>query len=148
MKMIPVPQSSLEALLPFFAPIIGEMNLTGRIDVREWMEVLGRGYLSKSLDVYVDSLENPKHCLVMSRMLGGVDRGIIAVVRLIYSVPEERGNREATELMLQTIDNYAKIHECSVVLASSWKYKGARPIDSLWIGNGFEVQETTYIKTL
>lgn len=148
MKMIPVPQSSLESLVPFFAPIIAEMNLTERINVREWMEILGRGYLAKLADVYVDSLSDPQHCLVLSRMLGGVDRGVIAVVRLIYSKPDARGDTEAVQVMMSTIENYAKIHACDIILASSWKFRGVRPIDTLWKNHGFEVQETTYVKQL
>lgn len=148
MKMFPVPQSGLEALVPFFEPIVSEMNLTDRINVREWMEMLGRGYITKTTDVYVDSIQNPQHCLVLCRNFGGVDRGIITVVRLIYSKPEVRSDADAVAVMMKTIHAYAEIHDSNIILASSWKFKGSRPIDSLWIGNGFEVQETTYVKML
>jgi len=146
MKLKPVPQSGLEALLPFFTPICKEMNAADRITPHEWMDILARGYAGRYLDVYVDDFKNPDHCLVLARLPGGVDRGTVTVVRLIYSKPDARGDTDAVKLMLETIDNYHKIHGTTAILASSWKFRGSRPIDSLWLDNGYEVQETTYVK--
>ena len=146
MTLKPVPQSKLEGLLPFFEPICAELNATERITVKEWMEIIGRGYEGRYLDVYVDDFEDPKHCLVLCRMPGGVDRGVVTVVRLIYSKPDHRNDEDAVKTMMTTIDNYHKIHGTTAILASSWKFRGSRPIDSLWLDNGFEVQETTYVK--
>lgn len=147
MKLQPVPQSALESLAPFFEPIIPEMGLSDRIDIKDWIASLEVGYVGRYTDVYVDDLANPSHCLVLCRTLGGVDRGVITTVRLIYSKPDVR-TKENTDALLEVIENYAKIHGCSIILASSWKFKGSRPIDSLWLDQGFEIQETTYVKKL
>jgi hypothetical protein len=67
---------------------------------------------------------------------------------LIYSVPEERGNQEALDAMHLTIDTYAAIHGAEAIMGSSWKFRGSRSIDNMWLGRGYEVQEATYVKLL
>lgn len=146
--MKPVPQSQLESFRNFFVPIISEMNLSNDITIDEWMDNLDRGYTLRYLNLYVDSLDNPQHCLVLSNYPGIVRRGNTTSVVLIYSVPDKRGDVEAIKNLKETYNAFAKIHGSSALVAASWKLNGTRPIDSLWLSDGFVEESTTYVKML
>lgn len=147
-RLYPLPQSKLENLRSLFEQAQKEMNLAERGDVQAGLERIDAGYISRSMAVYVDDVEKPSHCIVLATWPGIVTKGLLVAVILIYSLPEARGNTEAINVMMSTIENFAKLNGAECILGSSWKYLGARPIDSLWTSHGYVEQETTYVKLL
>lgn len=148
MRLYPLPQSKLENIRPILEASRVELNMTERGDVEVGLERIEAGYIGQYMGVYVDNIENPKHCTVIANWPGIVTRDSIAAVILIYSVPEERGNKEALAALLTTVENFARYHGAGCILGSSWQFRGARPIDVMWLANGYELQETTYVKIL
>lgn len=147
-RLYPLPQSKLESIRPLLACAQEEMNLKERGDIQVCFERIEAGYVSRSMAVYVDNVEDPKHCLILATWPGIVTKGLLVAVILIYSMPNFRGDQEIVSTMMRTIENFAQIHGADSILGSSWKYLGARPIDSLWTSHGYVEQETTYVKIL
>jgi hypothetical protein len=146
-KLYPVPQSKLYIVKDLLTKAKDELK-NDRADVDESLAAVENGYTNKRMGVYVDDLVSPKHCLILALMPGLATKGMLVTVLLIYSVPEERGRADIIDAMMFTIDNYATLNGATDILGSSWKYKGARGIDSLWLSRGYEIQETVYVKTL
>lgn len=148
MKFYPLPQSKLSNIQKILATADAELVSQRGTSVEHVMSSVEKGYNNRTVGVYVDDLEDPKHCLILALVPGFYVEGLMVVVLLIYSVPEERGNKEALDTMHLTIENYAKIHGAETILGSSWVYKGSRGIDSMWQSRGYEKQEVAYVKLL
>ena len=148
MRLYPLPQSCLESLRPILQALQVEQNMLDRTDLDVTFERLEEGYLNRVMSAYVDNVDTPKHCLILGNFPTLFTRDRYASVLLIYSAPEERGNREALKALMETIENFARLHGLPTVKASSWKYRGSRAIDVLWKRHGYEVQETVYMKSL
>lgn len=147
-RLYPVPQSKLGCIEPLFKAAAKEMGLSKRVDPLYSLARLEEGYDNRSLAAYVDSLESPSHCLILSNYQGQVLKGTIAFVRLIYSLPEKRGDRGIIKTMMATIENYARLHGAISVSGSSWKLSGGLHIDALWKSFGYTEQEVIYTKQL
>ncbi len=148
MNMVPVPLSRLSVLEPFMEKMLVEANLKGRATMESLKAGMLAGYQMRNRDAYVDSLENPKHCLVFSRNPGFVTNEDLVIVLLIYSMEEERGRPDIIEGFMRQIDSYAEFWSANAVLASSWVYLGSRGIDVFWKSHGYELQERVYTKLL
>jgi hypothetical protein len=148
MNLIPVPHSQIDKVKPLFAQAHSEMVTQPRNTLEQALRSLEKGYENRTVAVYVDNLENPKHCVALALVPGFMVEGLMVVVLLIYSIPEERGQKEVLNAQHTIIDNYAKIHGASTVIGSSWEYRGSRGIASMWKSYGYEKQEVTYVKLL
>jgi len=148
MRLIPVPQSRLAILAPLMADRIVEAKLSDRITVEEANASLLEGYTTHSKAAYVDSIEDPKHCVIMGCYKAILTRGNMASVHLIYSKPEHRDNPEALAAMKGTIEGYASLVGASVIVVSDWIYKDSPSTSSLWKRWGFEAEQTLFIKLL
>lgn len=146
-KLYPLPQSKLHIIRDLLVTAREELH-GEHSDVDEFLSAVKHGYSNKRMGVYVDDLVSPKHVLVLALMPGIVIKGMLVTVLLIYSRPEFRGRKEVTSAMMLTIDNYAAFNGATAILGSAWKYKSSNGIDSLWLSNGYEIQETVYVKTL
>lgn len=147
-RLYPVPQSKLNCIESLCRSATREMGMSKLTDVAYSLARLEEGYNARVLAAYVDDLESPKHCLVMSQYQGITVKGIVAAVRLIYSLPEHRGDREVIKVIMETIESYARIHGAVTVSGSSWKLTGNLHIDELWKSFGYEEQEIIYTKKL
>ncbi len=146
-RLYPVPQSQLGVLAKLLESARKEMKMEKRSDVGYTLARVEDGYSTRSMAAYVDSLESPKHCLILATWPGIVTSGMVAVVVLIYSLPQER-SPETAKVMMQTVENFARLNGANSILGSSWLYGCDKPIDSLWKSNGYVEQETTYVKLL
>lgn len=146
--MIPVPQSRLDVLDPLLENAIKETNLTGRSSVSHIKANLVRGYNMRCAGAYVDDLEDPTVCLLISNVKGIMTEESIAAVHLVYAIPEARGNKDTLTLLSQVIDSYAKLTGCNTIYGSSWVYLGAKPCDNFWKKQGFVLQERMYVKKI
>lgn len=147
-RLYPVPQNKLSCLEALFNSARIEMKMEKRSDPAYTLARVEDGYDTRSMAAYVDSLQDPKHCLVLAILPGIVTNENIAVVILIYSAPEHRNNPDAVKALMETIENYARHERANSIMGSSWKYGCKRPIDSLWTSHGYTEQETTYVKLL
>lgn len=148
MKLFPLPHTQLENVRPIFTKAHVELTMQPKATIQQAMFSVERGYENRTVAIYVDNIDAPKHCLALALVPGFLVEGFMVVVLLIYSVPEERGNKEALDAMHLTLENYAKIHGAETIIGSSWKYKGSRGIDAMWKSRGYEQQEVTYVKLL
>ena len=146
-KLYPLPHSKLANIRGIFTMAKEELR-NDRADIDEVLAAIDCGYDSRRMAVYVDDINSPNHCLVLALMPGIATKGMLVTVLLIYSKPEGRTNPDIVPAMMNTINNYATFNGAKAILGSAWKYKGARGIDSLWLANGYEIQETVYVKTL
>lgn len=140
-----LPQPQFFKLKGLFAQIIKEMN--GPITAAEAIVNFDRAAKANYLKIFTDDFDNPKHCLIISFCPGMIHSGMLAIINMIYSSPQER-NQITLKAMLDISYNFADTNKCDAIIGSAWKYKGARGIDSMWINEGFEHQETVYIKYL
>ena len=147
-KLYPVPESLLDNIEPLFTTAHSEMVMQPKATVKQAMASVKNGYANRTLGVYVDSVTNPKHCLVLAHVPGVLIEGVMVVVMLIYSTPEERGRKDILDAMHLTIDSYARLHGAETIIGSSWKFRGSRGIDAMWKSRGYEEQEVTYVKLL
>lgn len=145
-RLYPLPESKLDVVWPLLDRVAEEMDTPKLASADQLKQSIARGYENKIMAVYVDNLESPKHCLVLSVTPAVIYEGLVAMVHLVYSVPEERGLPDMTAAMHRTIENYAKFHKAGLILAASWKYGNSRPIDQFWTARGYQTQETLYVK--
>ena len=140
-----VKQNEIFKLKDLFDEIIKETNveMTGA----EAVVKFDRAYNGNYLRIFTDNVDDPKHCLVVAHYPGFVHSGFICVVQVIYSKPRHR-NQISLNQMRALYREYAKKNNCEYIIGSAWKYKGARGIDSIWIDDGFEPQETVYVLKL
>lgn len=148
MRLYPLPHSKLANARPIFAQAHSELTMQPKATLDQAMSSVEKGYENRTVAVYVDDIEKPKHCLALALVPGFLVEGLMVVVLLIYSTPEERGNKEALDALHFTLENYARIHGAETIIGSSWKYKGSRGIDAMWKSRGYEEQEVTYVKLL
>jgi hypothetical protein len=148
MRLYPVAHSQIDKVKPLFAQAHSEMITQPRNTLEQALRSLEQGYENRTVAVYVDNLDSPKHCVALALVPGFMVEGLMVVVLLIYSIPEERGLKEVLDSQHMTIDNYAKIHGASTIIGSSWEYKGSRGIAAMWKSRGYEKQEVTYVKLL
>lgn len=148
MNLNPLPLTKVDNLKGLFEEAISELKLTERSNVDFLLQRLKVGYAQRSIDAYVDDIDAPKHALVLEKSHGGVTKEQLLEVRFVFSTESDRGNPDAQQAFTEQIGRYAEIFGCDAILASSWVYQGARPIDAFWVGQGFEKQEVVYVKRL
>lgn len=146
MKLLP--QEKISILRKIFEDRVNESNIEHRTSVEGLLLKLERGYTNLTMAAYVDDIENPKCCLVMSLFLGLVTDDHYANIALIYLTPELRGSVSYGKLLLETAEAYAKYHQAQTLMGTSWLYKGSKGIDWFWKKNGFQPQENIYVKHL
>jgi hypothetical protein len=150
--MKPVPQQDLKTIVqPIFETRVGEANMEGRVVMEHLMKSLEGGYEARSMAAFVDDLTDPKGCLVLAVGNNVMTPAAVCVVRLIWVAPDLRRKPASARIvkdMMATLDAFARINECETIIASSWLYLGAEPIDELWCRQGFDLQEKVYVKVL
>ena len=146
--MKPLPQTKISVLRPVLETAIKELGIEDRTTVDFLINRIGMGYTARSINAYVDDVEEPKHVLVLEHSHGGVTDEKMVEVRFIYSEESERGDAEAVKAFDEQITTFCEFFNPDVILGSSWVYRGARRIDALWTSLGFEKQEIVYIKRL
>jgi len=147
-RLYPLTESKIDNISEIVRSAHAELKLGSRATVKSSLDSVKAGYASRSMAVYVDSVEQPKHCLVLATMPGIATDGLLVAVILIYSLPEHRADPSVTKAMMETIENYSKLNGASCILGSSWKFGGTKGIDALWKANGYVPQETVYVKLL
>ncbi len=144
--MKPIPETLLDRLLPVFRQMVDYAHTAGRTTAEGSLQNVRDGYKTRTMDAYADDPENPKHVLILGKYPAISTTEKLVVVNFIWSTPEERGKPEAIAAFKEILFNYADIFGADAILASSWKYKGSRPIDAFWVSLGFERQETVFVK--
>jgi len=148
MTLKPLKREQLTCLIDILQKRIAESKLETRSTLSDAIKTLERGYDGRFMGAYVDDFDDPKHCLIMAHFPGMATKDVLANICLIYSAPEERGNPENTTVLLQTAENYARMNSATSVVGTSWIYRGCKDSGPFWKANGFEVQETAYVKFL
>ncbi len=149
-RLYPVPQSQLSCVEKLLETARQESGpkMQKRMDVKYTLARVEDGYDSRRMAVYVDSLENPNHCLILAHWPGIMTKEDLVAVLLIYSSPEHRGNPEAVKTLLDTIESYAKISGADAVVGGAWLYDYDVNIESLWKSRGYVDQEKVFVKML
>lgn len=148
MTLVPVPQSKLPILTPIFAARIEEGKASERVTVEKLNENILACYKAHSKGAFVDSLDDPKHCVIIGTIESLITDERTAFVSLLYSDPDERGDKEALTAMKSCIENYATMAGANAILISSWVFRGCKDISPLLANWGFEPQEIAHIKIL
>lgn len=148
MTLVPVPQSKLPILTPIFAARIEEANLSDRMTAAKAAENILACYKAHSKGAFVDSLDDPKHCVIIGAVDSILTDERMTFVSLFYSDVDERGDAEALKAMFACIDGYATMAGADAILLSSWVFRGAEDISPLLVRNGYEKQEIAHIKIL
>lgn len=147
-RLYPLPQSKIPVLREIIKARIEESNLTERSNVDDCLVKLDKGYDARYMAAYVDNVQDPKCCLIMSHFPGMATSGVLAHITLVYVAPEKRGDIETINVILATAENYAKFHKADTLVGTSWLYRGSKGTDDMWKRKGFEPQETIYVKHL
>ena len=146
--MIPLPQSQIQKIKPLVEAFIGESHCSDRTTAQHCLEKIAQGYLTKSMDVYVDSADSPRQVVVFGRYPSLPFKEDLIVVNFIYAVEEDRLKPETLASFKEILEKYPQVHSADAMLASSWVYKNSRGIDAFWRHLGFERQEIIYVKRL
>lgn len=146
--MIPVPQSKLAILKPLFEAALKETHLDKRTSNDVMLEKLKIGYDTRFMAAYVDSLESPKMTLVLANYPGLWMEESVAAVLLIYATPQVRALKSTLSSMREQMNSFAAVKKADTLVGGSILFRGARGIDSYWLNEGFEKQETSYVKFL
>jgi len=146
--LIPVPQSLLEIVKPIVQLRVVESKLEKRTSVDSIHEKLVTGYKNHDKAVYVDSLEDPKHCLIVGLYDAILTDERTVGVHLIWSHPDVRGDVAYVRLMMETAVFYARAHEAVALLGSSWVYDGSEATDEIWKRFGYVPQANLLVKLL
>lgn len=146
--MIPLPQTKVQKIKPLVEAFIRESKCEDRTTAQHCLEKLAQGYLTKTMDAYVDSVDSPRRMIVFGRYPGLLFPGDMIVVHCIYAPEEDRGKEEVLAAFKEILAKYPQVHSADRILASSWVYKNSRGIDAFWRSLGFERQEVIYVKHL
>lgn len=146
--MNPLPQTKLRNIAPLLAALISESHCEERTTVEYCLEKLAQGYITQTMDAYVDSVESPRQMIVFGRYPGLATKEELIYVNCIYSVPEDRLKPETAAAFKNVIEKYCEAHRRDAIIASSWEYRDSRGIGQFWRNLGFERQEVVYVKHL
>jgi hypothetical protein len=146
--MIPLPQSKLTAIAPLIRAFIGESSCAERTTVEHCLERLAQGYITQSMDAYVDNVESPRQVIIFGRYPGFATKEELIYINFVYSLEEDRLKPETAAAFKNVIEKYCEVHRRDAIVASSWEYRGSRGIGSFWRSLGFERQEVVYVKHL
>lgn len=146
--MIPLPQTQIPKIKPLVEAFIAESACVGRTTAAHCLEKIAQGYLTKSMDVYVDNVDSPRRVVVFGRYPGLALKEDLIVVNFIYAVEEDRLKPETLSAFREILEKYPQVHQADAMLASSWVYRNSRGIDAFWRHLGFEKQEVIYVKRL
>jgi len=145
-RLYPLPESKLDNIRPLFDEAHSEMEAPKLANVDQVMRSVHAGYEGRTLALYVDDINSPKHGVMLTTVPSILMEGLSVIVLWIYSTPEERGNKEKLDVMHTLIDTFAQVNMAGSVIGSSWVYGGSRGIDKMWEAYGYQRQENTYIK--
>lgn len=146
--MIPLPQTKIHKVQPLVEAFIRESHCSDRTTAQHCLGKLAQGYLTKSMDAYVDDVEAPRKIIVFGRYPSLPFKEDLIVVNFIYAVEEDRLKPETLAAFKEILEKYPQVHQADAMLASSWVYKNSRGIDAFWRHLGFERQEVIYVKRL
>ena len=143
-RLYPLPESKLDNIRPLFDKMDAEMVTPKLANVDHVMRSVRAGYDSRTLSVFVDDVQEPKHGVMLTTVPSIWMEGLSVAVLWIYSTPEERGDKEKLDAMDdETLESIFK----SVTPAD---YTGQGPIDNasgdneeilLPVGVGYEKKE-------
>jgi hypothetical protein len=147
-RLYPVPESKLDNLKPILKKVAEDFDASRFKSPDVILQFLNAGYVNRSIDVYVDDVENPNHLLILAKVpsLWYNDMGV--TVLLIFTVPEKRGDINILQTMLRTAESYAVIHGADYISGSSWVYRGHKGTDVIWKANDYTLAETVFTKHL
>lgn len=148
MRLIPLPESKLESLRPICERVKTEYSFGDTYSPEQAFLVVQSGYENRRLAVYVDNVDDIKHCVIMTHSVSMISEGVTAYVLFIYSVPEHRGSQESLDAMKQIVEGYAQVQGASKISGSSWVLFNHKSMDALWKKWGYQPQETVYSKFL
>lgn len=146
--MIPLPQSQITKIEPLIEAFIDEGNCRSRTTAKHCLERIAQGYLCRTMDAYVDSVESPRRVAVFGRYPSVALQEDLIVVHFVYAVPEDRTKPEMLAAFRELFTRYAQVHPADAMVGSSWVYGGRRGIDAFWRHLGFERQEVVFVKRL
>jgi hypothetical protein len=144
-KILPVPQSRIGNLREIFEDRVIESNLTERSDVNELLLKLERGYDNRSTAAFVDNLEKPQCCLIMSMFIGTCTEDQYANIILLYVAPTLRGKLNYVNALMKTAKAYATTNGATSLVGTSWLYRGSKSTELFWKKHGFEDQEKIFV---
>lgn len=148
MILKPLRKDQFDCLRSILKIRLEESNLSTLTTVDFILRKLETLYGMHSAGAYVDDFDSPKHCLLMTHFPSSLVPGVVAYISLIYSIPEERGDTKAVDVLFETAENYARLNGAIAVSGSSWIFRGSKGTDALWKSRKYEAQETVYLKTL
>jgi hypothetical protein len=147
MYLKPLKREQFDCLVPILQRRLEESGIADITSPEYAISKLESAYDMRAAGVYVDDEKSPKHCLIMSHFPGGMFEGVVAYINLIYTVPEERGDGASMKTMLRTAENYARLNGARFLQGSSWM-RGGKSTDSMWLEDGYILQEKTFIKPI
>ncbi len=148
--MTPIPQDRLkDVLTPIAVSFQAEANMEDRSIVEHMIRYIDDGYNTRFVSAFVDNLDSPNSCLVLKTGKSWMHPAPVCIVLTIWVRPEARGNSVALRNdMMKTAEAYARLNECEALYGSSWVYLGHEDISALWSGQGFDLQEKLFVKSL
>lgn len=148
MNLIPLKKEQFPCLREACEDHIKMSSMEERITFANVIEFLTQGYDNRTVGAYVDSVEKPNACLIITHFSSVLTGAVSAFIHLVYVTPELRGTPAPLKALLDSAEAYARANGASFLVGSSWIYRGGRGSDALWKRNGFEPQETSYVKHL
>lgn len=146
-RLYPVPQNKLSCIERLLNAATKEMGMSNHTNVPYSLARLEDGYDTRSAAAYVDNLEDPKHCIVITYVPGMIRNGVVAFFRLIYSLPDVRSPK-IQKILIETGENFARLNGAVSISGSSWKLTSKRDIGPIWKTEGYTEQEVIYTKQL
>ena len=150
--MKPIPQNRLkEILTPIGESRMVEANMEDRANVDYSVEQVDHGYETRTAAAYVDDLDNPSSALIVRTASSWLSPGHFCHILLFWVKPEIRRTPKSAVLiedMRRTYNAFAHINECREIVASSWVFLGSSEMDGIWSGDGFDLQEKVFVKSL
>lgn len=144
MRLLPVPAAKLDCLLPIFEEAQKEFGHASPAE--RSLSVVKQFYGPNGFSAYADSLQDPKHCVILQVSLGLFSLETVAVVNRIFTKKAHRGGDEFLPAANDLIHKFAEIHGCGSIAGASWVLDGHKDLDSFWKSNGFRLQEKMFIK--
>ncbi len=145
--MIRVALPDLPVIGPLIQQRIDGANLSHRLSVDNALSKLHGMLEANQGAIFVDDLLLPTAVLVLHTGVSLVFDEKFCNILLIFVDQAHRSVQKALTC-IKTVEDYARAEGCTSIYGSSWIYRGAEGIDSLYKHAGFEPQDTTFVKHL
>lgn len=148
MTLKPLLPPQFDCLKPLLAEGLEESGLVGMSSPDYIIKKLTELYNIRSAGAYADSVESPKHCLIMTHFPSLLTDEVVATIHRIYTRKAFRGNPEDVDVLYSTAENYARLNGATTLVGSSWLFNGSKRTDALWTSKGYKLQSVNYVKIL